>query len=149
MLWGRAAAAVVAIPFALGACAGRARGAASPDELAQRFHDRLAQQDRAGIESLIFWPQGQRHESEALDYFLKAQSVRRIQSVDIVPVPDDQVLEYTRGGVRYTPSLPPVHKLVVTFASRGSVSDESAGFLVGEKDGRYYVTLAAPAPAVP
>jgi hypothetical protein len=142
---GAAAAALLLNLIAGLACAGRARGAASPDELAQRFHERLAQRDRAGVDSLIFWPGGRRPESPTLDYFFKAQALRRIQSVDIVPVPQDQVLEYTRDGVRYRPSLTPLHKLVISFAPREGVEGESAGFLVGEQDGRYYVTLAAPA----
>jgi hypothetical protein len=147
MRWTLRCSAALALALATAACgASRARGATTPDELAQRFHEGLNRRSRPDIESLIFWPDGQKHESPTLDYFLKAQATRTVHSVTVVAVPDDQMLEYTRGGIRYTPSLTPLHKLLVTFTARGGgPSDESAGFLVGAKDGRYYVTLAAPA----
>jgi hypothetical protein len=68
-----------------------------------------------------------------------------IDNVFIVPVPKDQVLEYTHGSITYRINLKPVGWLRV-FYKKNQQGVTTTSYMVGEKDGRYLIATAAPIP---
>lgn len=72
--------------------------------------------------------------------------MKPIDSIRIDPLPADEVTSYVRHGVRYRPTLPPAGKMVIAFADDpdSKVRDETTSFLVGQKDGRWWILTAEP-----
>ncbi len=54
-------------------------------------------------------------------------------------------MEYALDGITFEPALPPVARMVATYEGQGNVGHLSTSYLVGVKDGRYYIDLAVPA----
>lgn len=77
-------------------------------------------------------------------------AARSIARITFEPIKAGDTLEDARDGVTYGPTLPPVAWTRVTFApppSRPSgTAVESAGYLVGVKDGSHRIATAAPKP---
>jgi predicted subunit of tRNA(5-methylaminomethyl-2-thiouridylate) methyltransferase len=71
---------------------------------------------------------------------------RDIDGIKIVPLDESDIFEYERNGVKYATNLVPIGKLLILFEVTNP--DEShavnATFLVGEIEGKYIITTAAP-----
>jgi hypothetical protein len=148
---------ILAVAFCLSlAPSARGQGALSKEELVQKVRDAYARQDVAALESLVYWRAGTPSKADrdfvrgVFDMVLKANAGKTIQRAELVPVPKDQALTQTAGGIRYVVPLPPIAKLVVSFGPKREVgftieaSDSS--MLVGEHGGRYFLDIALPSP---
>lgn len=110
----------------------------------------LAAHEKADFEAfneLIFRNQpATAAELTALRGVFEADCRQAVASIAVRPLEPDDVTEYVHEGAMYVPSLPPVGKLVVQFATddRARVQSASTTFLVGEHAGRYVLLTAVP-----
>jgi len=82
---------------------------------------------------------------DALRQSLADDSRLPLKSVDIVPLEKNEHLEYTMRGVRYVPNLAPVGKLSIVLAT-GTDAVSTTTYLVGVKNGRYWIATSMKAP---
>ncbi len=129
-------------------------GAPSKERLTQLFHQFSGQSDQEKVFRLVCWDRVSDDDRTAFKRSLEVDFKERIKRVEVTALGDGESLEYTQGGITYRPNLDVVGRLVVTFAPRtpeqgedGSytVPPSQTSYLVGEKGGRYYIALAAPA----
>ncbi len=66
-----------------------------------------------------------------------------IQSVTIEPIEAGATLEYTREGITWGPTLPPIGRLTIKFKVEES-GNAGTSVLVAEKDGSHHIVFAAP-----
>jgi hypothetical protein len=69
----------------------------------------------------------------------------RLKSVKFVPLNHGEKLEYSKRGVVFRPSLPPVARLIATYEGSGPLQRLTTSYLVGVQGEHYYITLASPA----
>jgi hypothetical protein len=70
---------------------------------------------------------------------------RPVTQIELLAPAPKQKIEYTRDGVTYRPNLAVIKQLKITFKADKPVTASSAELPVGEKDGRLFITTAAPA----
>jgi len=70
----------------------------------------------------------------------------KIKKIELIRLDKNQILEYTREGTAYRPTLEPVGQLVVSYESQDSIKNLSTSYLVDVKDNRYYIVWASPVP---
>jgi len=73
---------------------------------------------------------------------LKKSFESELADVQLKPAPEGQTKEFIRNGVIYRPNLDITKILKVKYNTTGPIT--STGFPVGMKDGKYYITTAAP-----
>ncbi len=99
-----------------------ANGAASTTELQQLYSRYFQQKVRA----------------------LRSDLKHRLQKVNFVSLDKGVKLEYTLDGVTYMPVLPAIGRMVASYEDEDNVKNLSTSYLVGVKDGKYYIDLATP-----
>ena len=123
-----------------------ADGAASTQELRERYKSYFGQKDEQKLATLAYWKGVTQDDREGFYRSLRHDLQFRLESVEFEPLSVGGPFEYTREGVTYAPNLKPVGRLVARYRTQGNVSNLSTSYLVGKKDGRYYIALAAPKP---
>jgi len=120
-------------------------GAASKDELRQLFQRYFERRDEQKLSTLVYWRNV--HERERSGFFrsLRNDLNYRLKKVELVALDPNTSMEYTLEGITFRPALPPIGRMVATYEVQGNVNDLSTSYLIGAKDGRYYVDLAVPA----
>jgi hypothetical protein len=120
-------------------------GAASTNDLARLYQRYFEARDEAKLQSLVYWAGVQEADRQGFIRSVRFDLGHRLKSVEFVPLNRGEKLEYSKGGVVFRPSLPPVGRLVATYEGSGTLQRLSTSYLVGVKDGHYYITLASPA----
>lgn len=121
-----------------------ADGATSPSELRQLYQRYFALKDEQKLATLVYWPGVEQRDRAGFLRSVRGDLNHRLRKIDFVSLDAGAKLEYTLDGVVYAPALPPVGRMVISFEDEGAVTHLSTSYLVGVKDGRYYVDLAAP-----
>ena len=67
---------------------------------------------------------------------------RKIKRVEVLPVQENQLTEYTRDGVRYQTNLELIGNLKVFYDDPNAVTGTT--FPLGKKDGVFFIATAAP-----
>jgi hypothetical protein len=122
-------------------------GAGSPDELATRYQQAHEAQDLDALRSLVCWDRVDEATRDSVERQIEKELGRPIEAVRVEPLSEGFELEYTLGGVTYRPNLEPVRRIRIEFTvpEEGDPSvSTSMSFLVGERDGAYLITTAAP-----
>ena len=121
-------------------------GAVSEEQLAALYKRYFDAKDVEKLKTLVYWSGVQQSERESfarsLDFDLKYQ----LKDVRLVSLQRGEKLEYSRNSVSYRPSITPVGRLIAVYEGAGTTSNLSTAYLVGTKDGRYFITLASAAP---
>jgi len=124
----------------------------SAEELAERFRKAQAQKDLKAIQALFFWGKATTRVRLAVRNSIDRDLARAATAVAIKPLSSGQRMSETLDGVTYRPTLDPVASLEVTFApvTRGKIlyKPATSSFLVGARDGRYYLLTAEPADSI-
>jgi hypothetical protein len=123
-----------------------ADGAASKAELQQLYQRYFQQKDERKLATLVYWPGVEQRDRDGFFRSLRGDLNYRLQKVEFLPLDPGLKLEYTLSGITYVPALPPVGRVVATYEGQGNVNHASTSYLVGVKDGRFYITLAVPKP---
>jgi hypothetical protein len=122
-------------------------GAGSPDELAARYQRAHEAQDLDALRSLVCWDRVDEATRDSVERQIEKELGRAIEAVRVEPLSEGFELEYTLDGVTYRPNLEPMRRIRIEFAppEEGEASASSSmSFLVGERDGAYLITTAAP-----
>jgi len=119
-------------------------GAASKTELQQLYYRFFQQKDEQKVATLVYWEGVEQHERDGFFRSLHNDLKYRLENVKFVPLDAGVKLEYTLDGVTYMPVLPPIGRMVASYADQGNVKNPSTSYLVGVKDGKYYIDLASP-----
>lgn len=124
-------------------------GASSPDDLATRFREAHESGDVEALRRLVCWDGVDEHTRGSVERQLEQELGREIEDVRVEALSEGFQLEYSLDGVTYRPNLEPVRRLRVEFgdapeAEAGEAGTGSMSFLVGERDGTYLITTAAP-----
>ena len=127
-------------------CVRPSGGASSAEELATRLQDALYRRDGAAVRALVYKAQGQTVDSPDLLKILDRDMRLRVRQITVATASSPESFEYTRKGTRFGPALPPTHTLVVTFEPHDGLATDGDTYAVGEKDGRYYLTLPVAKP---
>ena len=123
-----------------------ADGAASTQELRELYKSYFGQKDEQKLATLAYWKGVTQDDREGFHRSLRQDLRFSLESVEFEPLNLDGTFEYTRGGVTYAPNLKPIGRLVARYQTQGNVTNLSTSYLVGKKDGRYYIALAIPKP---
>jgi hypothetical protein len=121
-------------------------GAISTNDLAKLYQRYFDAKDEQKLQSLVYWPGVQEAERQAFIRSVHFDLGYRLKGVAFVPLTRGEDLKYTKGGVVFQPTLPPIGRLVATYEGSGTTQRLSTSYLIGVKDGRRYITLASPAP---
>ena len=142
-------------PAASYCCTNIASKEPSREALSERFREYSDRSDVEGVFRLVYWHGVSEADRGTLRRSLEVDFRERIKSVEVVPLSEGYLLEYTRNGITYRPNLQVVGELVVTFEPRDKLEPSADGsflvppstttYLVGRKDGRYSIAMAAPA----
>ena len=136
---------LAALTLALTGC--QPGGAGSPDELATRYQQAHEARDLGALRSLVCWDRVDEATRASVERQIEKELGRAIEAVRVEPLSEGFELEYTLDGVTYRPNLEPLRRLRIEFtaAKEGEESaSTSMSFLVGERDGAYLITTAAP-----
>ena len=120
-------------------------GAASKGELQQLYQHYFEQRDESKLGTLVYWRDVRQRERGSFFRSIRTDLNYRLQKVELVPLDPSFKMEYTLDGITFRPALPPIARMVATYEGQGNVRHFSTSYLVGVKDGRYYIDLAAPA----
>jgi hypothetical protein len=134
-----------ALALALAGC--QPGGAGSPDELATRYQQAHEARDLDALRSLVCWDRVDEPTRGSVERQIEKELGRRIEAIRVEPLSDGFELEYTLDGVTYRPNLVPVRRIRIEFATpeeSDPMLSTSMSFLVGERDGAYLITTAAP-----
>jgi hypothetical protein len=119
-------------------------GAASKTELQQLYYRFFQQKDVQKLATLVYWEGVEQHERDGFFRSLGNDRKYRLQNVKFMPLDTGVKLEYTLDGVTYKPVLPPIGRMLASYEDQDNVKNPSTSYLVGLKDGKYYIDLAAP-----
>jgi hypothetical protein len=133
-----------AVVILAGMLAFASHGATSKTELQQSYYRFFQQKDVQRLATLVYWEGVEQHERDGFFRLLGNDLRYRLQNVKFVPLDPSVKLEYTLGGVTYKPALPPIGRMVASYEDQDNVKHPSTSYLVGVKDGKYYIDLATP-----
>jgi len=119
-----------------------ADGAASKIELQQLYQRFFEQKDEQSLAKLVYWQGVEQRDRDGFLRSLRNDLKYRLKKVDFVPLDAGVKLEYTLEGVTYVPALSAIGRMIVSYEDQGNVKHLSTSYLVGVKDGRYYIDLA-------
>jgi hypothetical protein len=122
-----------------------AEGASSRSDLARLYQRYFEAKDETKLQGLVYWASVQEAARQGFVRSVRFDLGHRLKSVEFVPLNRGEKLEYSKDGVVFRPSLPPVGRLVATYEGSGKLQRLTTSYLVGVKDGHYYITLASPA----
>ena len=120
-------------------------GAASKDELRQLFQRYCEQRDEQKLGTLVYWRNVRQRERSGFLRSLRNDLKYRLKKVELVALDPHTGMDYTFKGITFRAALPPIGRMVATYEGQGNVKDFTTSYLIGEKDGRYYIDLAVPA----
>lgn len=118
-------------------------GSKSLDDLVRAYRAAHLANDQPALATLVYWEGVETKEKKLVIASLKEGLERKFESITLIDLPPDQILEYTRNGKTYRPNLKPLKKMQVTYQDDSS-GIKSTSYLVGEHNGEYYITTAAP-----
>jgi hypothetical protein len=136
---------LTALVLALAGC--QPGGPGSPDELATRYQQAHEAQDLDALRGLVCWDRVDEVTRASVERQIEKELGRSIEAVRVEPLSEGFELEYTLDGVTYRPNLTPVRRIRIEFTmpEKGEPNlSTSMSFLVGERDGTYLITTAAP-----
>lgn len=123
-----------------------AQGPSSPDEFIKRFRQAFDKKDVPALMGM-FYAEGTPAEVNSMnERMLKAMVQGKLTDVTLGPAAPGDDKEYVRNGVIYRPTLKPTGSLKVTMPASGQGAS-SMSFMVGVKDGAYYLVTSAASPA--
>ncbi|HXS75073.1 MAG TPA: hypothetical protein VN753_02770 [Terracidiphilus sp.] len=128
--------------FVVALTAHAADGATSKAELQKLYQQFFQNKDETRLGKLVYWQGVEQQDREGFFRSLGQDFKYRLRDIHFVPLQHDEHLEYTLRGVTYVPALPPVGRMIVTYGGQDNVNDLSTSYLIGAKDGRYYIDLA-------
>lgn len=119
-----------------------ADGAASKTELQQLYQRYFQQKDEQKLAMLVYWQGVEQRDREGFVRSLRNDLKYRLKKVEFVPLDAGVKLEYTLEGATYVPALPVIGRMVASYEDQGNVKHLSTSYLIGVKDGKYYIDLA-------
>jgi len=122
-----------------------AHGAASTDQLADRYFAAIKKKDLKSAYALVYWKTVDKHSEDLARNSIKSDMESLVSSVKVVPFKHNEKLQYSIKGVVYRPTLPPVGRLFITYTpnSASETRITSTSYLVGKSGGSYWITLAS------
>lgn len=124
--------------------ASAANGAASTTELQELYSRYFQQKDEQKLATLVYWQGVDQRDRDGFLRGLRNDLKHRLQKIKFLPLDKGVKLEYTLGGVTYMPVLPAIGHMVASYEDEDNVKNLSTSYLVGVKDGKYYIDLASP-----
>lgn len=94
--------------------------------------------------TLVYWQGVEQRERDAFFRSLRDDINYRLQKLEFVPLDAGAKLAYTLDGVTYVPALPAIGRMVVRYKDQGNATHLATSYLVGVKNGKYYIDLATP-----
>jgi len=119
-------------------------GAASKTELQQLYYRFFQRKDEQKLATLVYWHGVDQRDRDGFLRALRSDLKHRLQKVNFVSLDKGVKLEYTLDGVTYMPVLPAIGRMVASYEDEDNVKNLSTSYLVGVKDGKYYIDLATP-----
>jgi len=121
-----------------------ADGAASEAELVRLYQRYFQQKDEQKLATLVHWEGVEQRDRDAFLRSLQSDLKHRLRKVELAPLDASMKLEYTINGVTYIPAVAPVERMIAAYEDEGNVTHLSTTYLVGRRNGRYYIDLAIP-----
>ena len=115
-------------------------------ELATLFRAAHDSSDFEMVTELICWDRVDGAAKASVERHTASEFGRPISGILFEQLPEDAILEYEHGGVRYRPNLTPIGYLVVRFEPNPSepTAATATRYLIGRKAGELRITTAAP-----
>ncbi len=116
-------------------------GADKGEALVEKYHIAHQSKDVEALKVLVYWKGGSERTSEIIEQRLILHLNLEIESIEFRPLIGGE--EFDKLG--YRPNLKPVGWLAMFFKPPKEDSRFFAkSFVVGEKDGEYFITIAEP-----
>ena len=96
------------------------------------------------LATLVYWQGVEQRERDAFFRSLRHDINYHLQKLEFVPLDAGVKLAYTLDGVTYVPALPAIGRMVVRYKDQGNAMHLATSYLVGVKNGKYYIDLATP-----
>ena len=95
---------------------------------------------------LVYWGSAEPEMHRSVEHTIAADFGLVIKRISLQPLAANETLEYTQHGVTYRPTLRPIGRLQVEFLPEPGTDQRqrSTTYLVGVKDGVYFLLTAAP-----
>ena len=116
----------------------------STTELQQLYSRYFQQKDEQKLATLVYWQGVDQRDRDGFLRALRNDLKHRLQKIKFLPLDKGVKLEYTLDGVTYMPVLPAIGRMVANYEDEDNVKNLSTSYLVGVKDGKYYIDLATP-----
>ncbi|MEN8181199.1 MAG: hypothetical protein ABFS46_01545 [Myxococcota bacterium] len=119
----------------------------TPDELAARYHSGHDSGNLEALTRLVCWDRVDERTRRSVEKQLGQELGRPITETRVEVLSPGFELEYALDGITYRPNLVPVRRLRITFtpAEPGEPPrTEAMSFLLGVKDGGYWIAPVAP-----
>lgn len=130
--------------LAISASAAVNDGASSPEELASKVKDGIAEKDSKAIASLYYWEGVTPDIARQLEGAIEAMLDEPVRTAEVGPVPGDFQAVQELGAKRYRQNLKVEGMITLIY----SPTDDSATATMpyGARNGRYYFTAPVAAP---
>lgn len=120
----------------------------SAEALVARYRTALQLHDTAGIERLFYWGRATAEARRSVHTAIGRDFAHVARSVSVEPMDPLPLTEFTRDGVTYHMTLPPIARLVVDFEPPpgGHVTRDQTVYYIGTRAGAYYLITSEPKP---
>jgi hypothetical protein len=143
---------VAVVLMAIPACARAQTEPTAPprsvEELAERFRQAQKQDDAEAMRRLVYWGASDSGTKTAVGAMLSQDASHPARKVFVRPLGTNERTEYSKGGVLYRMTLPPIAKLTIDFLPRdargGHYNAEQTTYFIGVRDGVYWLVTAEP-----
>ena len=119
-------------------------GHESPSQFASEFADAFRAKDTERLKSYFCWEGVDAWTRETVEECIAEDLQNELVDVTVIPTDPEQILEYELKGTRFVPNLEVVGQLKVTYQRDGNPEPMFTSYLLGQKDSRYLISLAAP-----
>ena len=119
---------------------------ATPDGFKTAYLRAIEQKDLKQVEALVSWERVSDQFRDLWRQQRQRELGRKVTTAAIAPGADafKSLAEFTLQGVTYRPNLPVTHTLTVKFDTSDGNTQGASVVAVGQKDGKFWITLAAP-----
>ena len=117
----------------------------TPDAFIASFKSAINAKNKAAVDRLVYWGGADAWSRSMTESILSIYEAETIASAHLAPL-DKSVADTFVGpnGVKYGPSMKPVFSVVLEYAHGPNVTQDEGSFVIGSKDGGWYIVAMAP-----
>ena len=120
-------------------------GAEGADAVVERLRLAHGLKDASAVSNLVHWQDTPKGIRDVMETQFEWLMERRIQDIQLVEVPEDEVMTQDVDGVTYEPNVDVTHEMVINCVPDPDADTLTLRLLVGEHLGTHFIAAARPA----